>query len=269
MKKKSLITIISVTLILVVAIAGTLAWLTDRESVTNVFTVGNIDIELDEAVVDKYGNPLKDDGSGTMVPVDKVEDADRTQTPTDADKKEGNHYHMVPGETYVKDPTMTVKKDNEPCYVRMLVKVNCVAELDTIFEKYAPKQPGEKSEVTIDNIFLGYDKNSWEFFDDYLVTEKVDGKDVEKRVYEFRYIGAGSTDGVLKALTEDTKLVPLFTELKVPGVLTKEDLKTLENLVIEVEGHAVQAATFEADTTTNKTAADVAWAAFDAQYPAK
>lgn len=269
MKKKSLITMISLALVLVVGIAGTLAWLTDRDSVTNVFTVGDIEIELDEAVVDKYGNPLDEEGNI----VDNVEDADRTEKPADADKKEGNHYHLVPGETYVKDPTMTIFKDNEPSYVRMLVKVNCVEQLNAIFEKYAPAQPGDESEVTIEKIFLGYDDKSWEFFDDYLITETVGDADVEKRVYEFRYIYSVDENDVknyiVPTMDDDTRLAPLFTELKVPGVLTKEDLKTLENLVIEVEGHAIQAATFEADDVTGKSAAQVAWDAFDAQHTKK
>ena len=255
MKKKSLITIISVTLILVVAIAGTLAWLTDRDAVTNVFTVGDIEIELDETLVNKYGEPV--DGNGELI------QEGETVVKTD----DTNNYHLVPGETYVKDPTITVFADNEPSYVRMLVKVNCVKELDAIFDTY-------KDEISIPEIFLGYDAENWAFFDDYLVTEKVDGKDVFKRVYEFRYkytvtgtdqTGSVTTD-IVPALDKDTRLAPLFTELKVPGVLTKEDLQTLENLVIEVEGHAIQAATFEADAATDKTAADVAWAAFDAQY---
>lgn len=247
MKKKSLITLISVTLVMVVAIAGTLAWLTDRESVTNVFTVGDIDITLDETLLDEDGEPVIKEGE--VVKTDK-----------------GNEYHLIPGETYTKDPTITVEKGGEPSYVRMLVKVNCVSALDEIFKNH------KDDKVTIESIFTGYNAEEWSFIDDYINTEKdSEGNDVEKRVYEFRYIGAlaDKDTHIVQTLTDDTRLAPLFTELKVPGVLTKEELKTLVKLTIEVEGHAIQAAAFEADTVNNKTAEQVAWDAFDAQYAEK
>lgn len=72
----------TVALVLVVAlvsVGGTIAWLTDKtQSVTNTFTVGNIDITL-------------------------------TETTTD--------YKMVPGNTIAKDPTVTVEGGSEACWL--------------------------------------------------------------------------------------------------------------------------------------------------------
>ncbi len=48
MSKKSLILVVSLVLALTVGLGGTLAFLTDRDAETNVFTVGNVDIELEE-----------------------------------------------------------------------------------------------------------------------------------------------------------------------------------------------------------------------------
>ena len=238
MKNKKLIILISMTLIMVVAIAGTLAWLTDRDSVKNTFTVGDVQIELDEAVVDEDGNPLDNSNQ----PVDKVEDAARTEV--------GNNYHLIPGQTYVKDPTVTVIANSEESYVRMIVKVNKVAELDAVFA--AHKDSGE---VTLDKIFGGYDEDIWVYEGSEIVTEEVEGKDVEKRVYEFRYKETVTTMGS----EEDKELPALFETITVPGVISGEEMKTLAELAIEVEGHAIQVATFENDV-------EGAWAAFDAQY---
>lgn len=92
MKKKIFIPIIALALVCCCVIGGTIAWLTDvTDPVTNTFTVGNIDIELDETT--------------------------------------GNDYKMVPGITIEKDPTVTVKANSEDCY--LFVKVEKSANFDT------------------------------------------------------------------------------------------------------------------------------------------
>lgn len=48
MKKKTWAIVLSVVLVLALAITGTFAWLTDRDSEVNVFTMGNVDIDLTE-----------------------------------------------------------------------------------------------------------------------------------------------------------------------------------------------------------------------------
>ena len=77
--KKYLLTI--VTVIICCAVVGTtFAWLMDKtDSITNTFTVGNVDIELAEGA--------------------------------DLDLK------MVPGSTITKDPTVTVKSGSEACWL--------------------------------------------------------------------------------------------------------------------------------------------------------
>lgn len=48
MSKKSLILVVSLVLALTMGLGGTLAFFTDRDSETNIFTVGNVDIDLNE-----------------------------------------------------------------------------------------------------------------------------------------------------------------------------------------------------------------------------
>ena len=57
MKKKLLALILSVAVVASIAAAGTLAYLTAQtDDVVNTFTVGNIQIDLKEHVVDNEGN---------------------------------------------------------------------------------------------------------------------------------------------------------------------------------------------------------------------
>ena len=66
-------------------VGGSLAWLMDKtDAVTNTFTYGNVDIELAETT--------------------------------------GSDYHIVPGKTIAKDPTVTVKADSEASYVFVKVE---------------------------------------------------------------------------------------------------------------------------------------------------
>lgn len=104
MKKKTMAMLIALVLVLVCAVGGTLAWLTDKtETVKNTFTVGNIDIDLTEDPnADTDGNGENDAWKATM----------------------------VPGVVLDKNPTITVTEDSEPCWVFVKVTKTGTATLD-------------------------------------------------------------------------------------------------------------------------------------------
>ena len=105
MKKKILSLTLVVCLLAIAVVGGTLAYFTDTDNeVTNTFTVGNVQIKLDETVVDVYGDAT----TGGRV-------------------EEGNAYKLIPGHTYTKDPMVTVEANSEESYVRMLVTIDAVA----------------------------------------------------------------------------------------------------------------------------------------------
>jgi predicted ribosomally synthesized peptide with SipW-like signal peptide len=210
---KVLIAALCAVLLVVGSVMGTLAYLTDRQAVVNTFTVGNVDITVDEA-------PVTPDGE--VIPGE--------------DRVEGNDYHLIPGQTYTKDPTMTVKKGSEESYVRMMVTINCISQLRGIFgDGFLPHE-------YID----GKDSNIWVY------NSTVENGD-NTVTYEFRYY---KTVDAFEA-TEDIVLEPLFTSFTIPGELTGEQLATIADLEIRVEGHAIQTASFDS--------ADAAWTAFGAQ----
>ena len=98
MKKKSFIMALALVLVFAVAVGGVVAWLTAKTGdVVNTFTVGNINIDLKET--------------------------------NNGEEVTSNSYKMVPGNTIIKDPYVTVKADSEKCY--LFVKVTKTNDPDT------------------------------------------------------------------------------------------------------------------------------------------
>jgi len=225
-RTKALLALACAVLTVVGATFGTLAYLTDSESVENTFTVGQVHIKLDEAKVNVMGEA---DGG--------------IRIPNDTDAAIGNTYHLIPGHTYVKDPTVTVLEGSDSAYVRMLVTVNYSSQLDQIL-------PNANLLSIFGNLGEG-----WSYYAD---TENADNT----RTYEFRYAETVS------APNGDVKLPALFTGFTVPGELTNDDLALLQPVgdstsytpqpfQITVVAHAIQAAGFDT--------ADAAWQAFKEQ----
>lgn len=84
--KKLTMVLVAIILVLCCTIGGTLAWLKDATgTVTNTFTMGDVDIEISETDVDANGNK--------------------------------DSYKIVPGKTESKDPTVTVLANSEKSWV--------------------------------------------------------------------------------------------------------------------------------------------------------
>ena len=239
MKKKSFIMLVCALMIVSSVAFGTIAYLTDRAGVTNKFTIGNVDIVVDETEVDNNGDPVPNPDHDPSDPDDPYK---RTENE--------NIYPLIPGSEYIKDPTMTVKAGSEEAYVRMVVTITNSAELKNIFAQLSLQYPTiypdgflPKQHVT------GWDNDVWQYIG---TTENAV---LNTLTLEFRY-----PEPVKPTDTEDVVLPALFEIIKVPGQLTNEHLAKLENLVISVNGHAIQ--------TTGFADADAAWAAFDAQMTA-
>lgn len=110
-KTKALLMSLCAVLLVAASVLGTMAYLTDSKDVKNTFTVGNVTIKLDEAKVDEKGNLVKN------------------QDDTLADRVTRNEYKLLPGHTYVKDPTVTVLAPSVESYVRMKVTFNKASQI--------------------------------------------------------------------------------------------------------------------------------------------
>ena len=165
MKKKLLIMSVAMVLVCAFAVGMTIAYLTSTDGVVNTFTVGNVQIKLDEAKVNLDGTPVQD-----------------------ADRVKANSYKLIPGHTYTKDPTVTVLSGSESSYIKMTVTFTKADALDAIF---APNG------ADLTSIFNGYNSTNWIY--------KGNTEDTEKhtRTYEFWYkeaVAAPTADVALDAL---------------------------------------------------------------------
>ena len=99
MKKKvltaSLLTLCAVALV-VTSVLTTIALLTSSSGVSNVFTVGDVKISMYESKVNSKGQPVN--ANGEVI-------AEKGGAPVKVDT---NSYHLIPGETYIKDPTIYI-----------------------------------------------------------------------------------------------------------------------------------------------------------------
>ena len=100
--RKILANVMALVLVAALSVVGTVAYLNDRSGkIKNTFTVGNIEIKLEETKIDT---------DNLTVTSDKIEEGE-------------NKYKVYPEQTIdYKDPTVTVIKDSEKCY--LFIKVD-------------------------------------------------------------------------------------------------------------------------------------------------
>ena len=106
--RRALLTLSLVLVTMMVAVGGTIAWLTDTsENVKNTFSPSNIEIEMKE-----HDYVLSSDSLNKS-----------TEVIIESD------YKMVPGDVLPKDPFVRVKANSENCYV--FVKIEKSTNFDT------------------------------------------------------------------------------------------------------------------------------------------
>ena len=207
--KKTIAIVALVVLVAVASVLGTLAYLTSTDTVKNTFTVGKVNITLDEAEVDMNGVAV---------------------TPAKRVKK--NEYKLMPGHTYTKDPMVTVLAGSEPSYIKMTVTFSKANELDAIF---AP------TGADLTSIFKGYDSANW--------IAKGNTKDAaaNTRTYEFWYketVGAPTADVALDALFDSITVPGTITNEQ---LATIEGMTiTVNAYAIQADGFANAEAAWDA-----------------------
>lgn len=207
-RSKALLLTLCAVLLVAATIFGTMAYLTSTDTVTNTFTVGKVNIKLDEA----KANP-----DGSLV--------------ANADRVKANSYKLLPGHTYNKDPMVTVLSGSESSYVKMTVTFSKANELDAIF---APDG------ANLTSIFNGYDAANW------IAKGNTKGAD-NTRTYEFWYkeaVAAPTADVALDALF-DSITVP--GEITNEQLATIEGMTiTVNAYAIQADGFADAAAAWAA-----------------------
>jgi len=117
-KHKALLLTLCAVLLVTASVVGTIAFLTDTDTVKNTFTVGQVQISLDEAKVNTAGQKLNDQDE-----VWKTGD-------TYASRVTENTYHLLPGMTYSKDPIIHVDANSENSYIFIKVDNNGIEAIE-------------------------------------------------------------------------------------------------------------------------------------------
>ena len=236
-KSKALLLTLCAVLLIAASVLGTMAYLTSTDTVTNTFTVGKVEIKLDETDVTSPAGP----------------------------RVQANSYKLMPGTTYTKDPTVTVKAGSEESYVRMKVTFNNAKEIIALCT-----DPEFADEITgVENAFplirmVNFVKANAAKWDGIIPDNMVDTEDMLADAKYFAYDETADTltyifyyRETVTAPTADVVLPVLFDSIKVPEWVTGAQLAKLNNFKITVVAEAIQAGSF--------ANAGAAWAAFAEQ----
>ena len=205
--RKALVMVCTMALVACLSVAATIAYFTDSDSVTNTFTVGNVAITMDEKNTDGK------DAAG-VANDDLVRDT-------------ANKYHLVPGVTYEKDPTIHVAENSEDCWLFVKVE-NGIAAIEAQAE-YKDKNDAI-AQGTIAEQMAAFGWTAVAGTENIYAYEKTVGKAVDVPVFK-----AFKIDGEKTVNVEDGKTKP-------EG---KEDIADYANQTVNVTAYAIQAAGFE------------------------
>lgn len=241
-KTKALLMSLCAVLLVAASVLGTMAYLTDSKEVKNTFTVGNVAIKLDEAKVDENGTQVVDKDGNPVARVTR------------------NAYKLLPGHTYVKDPTVTVLKPSVASYVRMKVTFNKASALIAMCTdpEFADEVTGVENAYPLIRMVNFVEANAAKW--DGIIPDNM--VDTEDMLADAKYFNAKNDTLTYYFYYNETVAAPdgnvvlpvLFDSIKVPEWATNDQLKALEGFEINVVAEAIQADGF--------TDAADAWAHF-------
>lgn len=213
MKKKIVAIVLCVAMLAIAVVGGTLAYFTDEGEQTNTFTMGKVDIELTEP---------------------------------NYEGDENNELHIFPGQSYTKDPTITVASDSEDCWLIATVTISNLADLNKLYEddQTGVKQPWGLSLAGNGKMVSG----SIADWTAVPATENgVSGTLLDGRVF-LTYEEDAANDNIIytfyfkeihKAGAEEV----LFTQVNIPSIIDNGDITS--DLTVAVKAYAIQAVGFE------------------------
>ena len=208
---------ILLAVIVVAAIAGILAYLTDKDTKNNVFTIGSVDIELwEKAGKDAQNNDLYWNNTLSTTTINGVEVT--------------GVINIVPTQEIDKAPYI-VNVGRNDAYVYLEVKIPVIQGK---LEDDEELEPHDIELFELQNI----DTANWTKLD---VDRTEPGTENTKyNVYVYKYTGNGSNANNILGTTKET--TPLFTSVKVANVAwTPADLSNIDlTQIVTVNAYAIQ-----------------------------
>ena len=168
--RRALLLLASAVLLVSLSVGATLAYLTDKTAeVKNTFVIGDVGFDetddddpkiagpLDEAKVNKYGEPVNEAG--------KTEDeVAEGETWEPAKRVTENTYKLIPGHKYIKDPTVHIADDSEEAW--LFVKVyNHIATLEDTDGTFTYVDVEGNEQTVTGNIAQQMEAIGWELLD--------------------------------------------------------------------------------------------------------
>ena len=214
------------------SIAGTVAYMTSASKVSNVFTIGNVKIHMDEGKVDANG-----------------------QIPDPDVRTDSNSYLLMPGKSYDKDPIITVQADTQPCYL-FLVTRNQISSIED------PSKPTMAQQMVA---------NGWGIYKDTTAGSRVwiycgkntagqnDRIDANMNALQPVAICGTGVDAEKGVTT-----IPVFTKFHITTT-ESDNLAIYAGAEVTLNAVGIQADSFVDDPDVK--AVDKAWAAVVAQFP--
>ena len=217
----ALCSIVAVTAIVITSVFATLAYLTSSAAVSNVFTVGNVQITMTESKVDANGKIITGEGAAQV---------------------DTNTYHLVPDKTYDKDPKITVGAGSENSYLFVLVRndISGIADTTDPVNKPTIAQQMER------NGWQKYTKASTGWIYIYVGVNNVPAGDAAATESSFD----GGVNGTAAMLVQQG-VYPLFTQF---SIAKDKDTSTYGAAKITLTAVAIQQQGFE---TVNEAWAEV------------
>lgn len=237
-KSKALLLTLCAVLLIAASVLGTMAYLTSTAKVENTFTIGKVEIKLDETDVTNPNGP----------------------------RVTANSYKLMPGTTYTKDPTVTVLNGSDAAYVRMKVTFNKATEIIALCTD--PEFAGD-GPTGVENAFplirmVNFVEANAAKWDGIIPDNMVETGEMLADAKYFAYDKTADTltyyfyyNETVGAPNGDVRLPVLFNSITVPEWATGEQLAKLEGFEINVVAEAIQAGSF--------ANAGAAWAAFAPQ----
>ena len=214
------------------SIAGTVAYMTSASKVSNVFTIGNVKIHMDEGKVDAEGKLLTDEAAA---------------------RTDSNSYLLMPGKSYDKDPIITVQADTQACYLFMVTR-NQISSIED------PSKPTMAQQMVA---------NGWGIYKDTSAGSRVwiyCGSSANVNAETMHAITPVTICGESVTATGATKVttIPVFTKFHITTT-ESDNLAIYAGAEVTLNAVGIQADSFVTDENGN--AVDKAWAAVVAQFP--
>ena len=216
-KRKIMMSVMSAALVGVVAIGGTLAYMSDKSNqVTNTFNVGAGYEEDDDGHIGLW-----------LDEVDITNPESRTET--------GNEYaELLPGSVVAKDPTFHLTTGSTDSYVFALVQGVDAMIADGYY--FTVEEP-EKLVDPVNAFNENWVKVYGEGFDGLYIY--FDGED--------NIVEGGELDEEGKVVTPADTMVPLFNWVKLGSAVENTDFATIDDGSVVINGVAVQSANLTAE----------------------